>query len=586
MSNYNAQLQSNNTSLRDLLQTVNNLSSGAGQAYSENEDAFLNGTLIGKYSNPNAQILGYFALRSYPGLTSLTLPNCTFADWGACNSALDLYYLSMTNLSSAAYGAFASCHSLKSVHLPNCSYLSTDTFREDIGLKQIALPACVSMGSRIFYKCHNLRKIEFSTTPIIGEYAFRECITLTDLRLGSSSVCTLLNSQTFYSTPYAGYSTFFSGTPHIYVPASLISSYQSATNWIYFSSYFSPLEEAPISFTIDGEIYWADQGMTWREWLNSDYNIHLTISKTETECSICGAGLEQRHDTGDGSSITTEESINDVIVDGGVYQIFCTGHDKIEIDGIEYPTDFSMTWQEWINSEYNTHPSISIDAEGGVACSQCGAWLEPRYGSEEADYLSPPYSNNDKVAIGNCEYRFPNSCQCNKITFTLRGKPYTTIKNTTWKQWLKTLDGRKSHAAGWNVTEEYVRCDKCGEIIWQIIDEDGFRWEDHILKEVAIMDLGVYGLSEHDCNCYPIYWFRVSSESRLYCIEPGMTWGEWCNSEYNTGGYSVMPNNMVVKIFSETEEEIVRNPDDTTVYCDQVINPYIRYHLISDELRG
>ena len=156
MSNYNAQLQSNNTSLRDLLQTVNNLSSGAGQAYSENEDAFLNGTLIGKYSNPNTQILGYFALRSYPGLTSLTLPNCTFADWGACISALDLSYLSMTNLSSAAYGAFASCHSLKSVHLPNCSYLSTDAFREDIGLKQIALPACVSMGSRIFYKCHNL----------------------------------------------------------------------------------------------------------------------------------------------------------------------------------------------------------------------------------------------------------------------------------------------------------------------------------------------------------------------------------------------------------------------------------------------
>ena len=27
-----------------------------------------------------------------------------------------------------------------------------------------------------------------------------------------------------------------------------------------------------ISFTIDGVIYQAEEGMTWEEWINSDYN--------------------------------------------------------------------------------------------------------------------------------------------------------------------------------------------------------------------------------------------------------------------------------------------------------------------------
>lgn len=86
--------------------------------------------------------------------------------------------------------------------------------------------------------------------------------------------CTLSNSNAFSSTPYAGYSASFSGMPCIYVPSFLLSSYQTATNWAYFSSYFSAVDVDYniITFTIDNTKYQAFEGMTWEEWVGSSFN--------------------------------------------------------------------------------------------------------------------------------------------------------------------------------------------------------------------------------------------------------------------------------------------------------------------------
>ena len=51
-----------------------------------------------------------------------------------------------------------------------------------------------------------------------------------------SSVCQLLNSSAFYSTPIGGYSAEAGTYGSIYVPSSLVASYKAATNWTYFSS--------------------------------------------------------------------------------------------------------------------------------------------------------------------------------------------------------------------------------------------------------------------------------------------------------------------------------------------------------------
>ena len=59
----------------------------------------------------------------------------------------------------------------------------------------------------------------------------------------SPSVASLARSNAFSSTPIAGYSASTGQVGSIYVPASLLASYQAATNWTYFSSRFVGVEE-------------------------------------------------------------------------------------------------------------------------------------------------------------------------------------------------------------------------------------------------------------------------------------------------------------------------------------------------------
>ena len=92
-------------------------------------------------------------------------------------------------------------------------------------------------------KCSALAAASFPRGRFIESNAFQSCIRLTSLYLTGSSVVTLRNSNAFSSTPIGGYSATAGQFGSIYVPASLLSSYQSSTNWVYFSSRFVGLTE-------------------------------------------------------------------------------------------------------------------------------------------------------------------------------------------------------------------------------------------------------------------------------------------------------------------------------------------------------
>jgi hypothetical protein len=83
-----------------------------------------------------------------------------------------------------------------------------------------------------------LTTISFPACTTIGTWAFRGCRMLVELHLMGSSVAELLTSEAFNSTPIGGYSASAGQYGTIYVPASLLTSYQTATNWTYFSSRF------------------------------------------------------------------------------------------------------------------------------------------------------------------------------------------------------------------------------------------------------------------------------------------------------------------------------------------------------------
>ena len=93
-----------------------------------------------------------------------------------------------------------------------------------------------NIGKHAFGGCTNLATVSFSAATNIGMNTFSNCFNLKSLYLTGSTLCNLANSKVFYSTPIGGYSISAGTYGSIYVPASLLTSYQTATNWVYFSS--------------------------------------------------------------------------------------------------------------------------------------------------------------------------------------------------------------------------------------------------------------------------------------------------------------------------------------------------------------
>ena len=234
---------------------------------------------------PACTYIGYGAFGSCSALTSINFPACASIGSFAFHGCRSLASVSFPVCTSIGSYAFAYCNNLTSVSFPACTSIGSYAFYVCSNLTSVSFPVCTNIYSNAFAYCNNLTSVSFPACTSIGGSAFYSCRTLSSLTLGASTVCTLQNSNAFTSTPYAGYSAYFSGTPYIYVPASLISAYQSATNWTYFSSYFSAIGNEVddgsggngdssnlITFSIDNDEYQAEDGMTWGEWVESDYN--------------------------------------------------------------------------------------------------------------------------------------------------------------------------------------------------------------------------------------------------------------------------------------------------------------------------
>ena len=144
----------------------------------------------------------------------------------------------VTTIGSSAFYYFTS---LTSVSFPECTSIGSNAFYYCSNLTSVSFPKCIGIGNSAFRYCSNLTSVSFPKCTSIGSQAFCHCYRLESLYLTGSSICKLSASVAFSSTPYAGYSSYFSGTPYIYVPSSLLASYKSATNWAYFSKYFSAI---------------------------------------------------------------------------------------------------------------------------------------------------------------------------------------------------------------------------------------------------------------------------------------------------------------------------------------------------------
>ena len=217
------------TSIFGVTGTYEGSGGGSGEAaeWSENEDAMVTG-ILSVYSNDRVKNIGSYAFYSCRSLTSVNFPACT---------------------TIGSY-AFYYCSSLTSVNFPACTTIGNDAFYYCRSLTSVNFPACTSIGSNTFYYCSSLTSAEFGSNIsnssvkayIIFSAAFSNCSKLTKLELYWPAVAILSNTNAFYLTPMS-VSTLTGTWGSIYVPASLVNTYKSATNWVTYADRITAIVE-------------------------------------------------------------------------------------------------------------------------------------------------------------------------------------------------------------------------------------------------------------------------------------------------------------------------------------------------------
>ena len=148
----------------------------------------------------------------------------------AFESCISLSQVSLPMCSYIGNAAFLYCRSLSQVSLPMCSYIGDAAFNECKSLSQISIPMCSYIGSYAFRDCGSLKQVSLPKCSYIGNYAFLFCYELNTITIGYSGICSLNNISAFQ------YTQITSSTGDIYVPASLVNAYKSATNWSQYSN--------------------------------------------------------------------------------------------------------------------------------------------------------------------------------------------------------------------------------------------------------------------------------------------------------------------------------------------------------------
>ena len=185
----------------------------------------------------SASFVASYAFAYNMNIQTVNLPYATTVSSSAFFYCPSLIQVSLPMCSYIGKYAFWECVSLLQVNLPVCSKIDAFAFDDCVSLSQISLPMCSFIGGYVFYSCSSLSQVNLPVCSFIGRSAFEWCSSLSIITIGYSGVCSLDGISVFDGTKIA------SGTGSIYVPASLVDAYKSATNWSYYSNRIFPISE-------------------------------------------------------------------------------------------------------------------------------------------------------------------------------------------------------------------------------------------------------------------------------------------------------------------------------------------------------
>lgn len=198
--------------------------------------AFYGCTRLQAASIPNCKRIYTYSFAS-SGLKNISLPLCTTVDDYAFNNCRALASASLPACTTVRSKAFEGCSSLTFADLPACTTVGDYAFQFAKKLNSISLPACESIGTFSFSNT-GLTALELPNCSSIEAYAISNDSSLAWLTVGTNltTVCILKNVNALKNLERLA---------AIYVPDNLVSAYQSATNWSFYSELIKGISEKP-----------------------------------------------------------------------------------------------------------------------------------------------------------------------------------------------------------------------------------------------------------------------------------------------------------------------------------------------------
>jgi hypothetical protein len=271
---YNQTLQQHNSNIRELINTANNLPAAvllqektidiaengsveimpdSGYALSKvtanvsvagsggtNNDTFIRLYETGILGDTEITSLPNTFCRGWIYLKGIDFPNVATMGTYVCYQCTALEEVNLPNLTTIGNYSFYNCTSLLELDFPKVTSVGQNALRQCTSATSVNLPECVTLNSYAFQKCEALTKLDFPKVNWLGAQVFNGCSALTALIFRVNEVCTMSNANNiFASTPIA------SGTGYVYVPATLVESYKSATNWSAYASQIRAIEDYP-----------------------------------------------------------------------------------------------------------------------------------------------------------------------------------------------------------------------------------------------------------------------------------------------------------------------------------------------------
>ena len=238
----------------DYLDMRMNMSTYYSTAESVPEYVFYNMSGLQTVNLPNCSYVGSNAFQRCISLQSVNLPNCGKLAFSAFQQCSSLQSIDLPNCVDLGEKGFINCTSLQTANLPICSYVQLSAFERCTSLQSVNIPMCERVESCVFYDCSSLTSIDLPICRLVGASVFQNCTSLQTVNIPMCSVigistfytcsslsvldlrstysCSLSNSYIFFKTPFA------SGIGSIYVHNTVLSQFQNATNWTYFSNCF------------------------------------------------------------------------------------------------------------------------------------------------------------------------------------------------------------------------------------------------------------------------------------------------------------------------------------------------------------